>query len=353
MIQRLLRGRLFYLFLGGLVLFLYLTTPFPRSRATLHPASPVETRAGDATDWWPQELDAAAVQRLMREHPRDVLLFCGLVSFLVALGLVGIGATVWGFGTGRSRVLWQFTAPPLPRWTLGEFWRIAFLTLAVGALMPLVHLTLRSPPFSLAVDLHRWVMLSMLFLDAFVIIAIFAFAEGKPVPAWRAGGFSLHDVSDTLRRAFRSYVAVFPWLFLILAAVVHVTCTLGWQPPIEPLQELIFQERRGDVLGLTLLLACVIGPVAEECLFRGVIYAGLRQRLPRAWAILLSGAAFALLHMNLIGSLSILLLGCFLAYLYERTGSLVGPIAVHVVHNILLMSLALGFRSLMALGARG
>ena len=46
-------------------------------------------------------------------------------------------------------------------------------------------------------------------------------------------------------------------------------------------------------------------------------------------------------------------LGCLLAYLYERTGTIVSPLAVHVLHNTFLMSLAMAFRSVLALGYGG
>ena len=102
------------------------------------------------------------------------------------------------------------------------------------------------------------------------------------------------------------------------------------------------------VLALTLVLACGIGPIAEECFFRGVVYAALRRRTSRIVAILASGAIFALIHTNPVGFLPIMVLGCVLAYLYERTGSLASPLAIHILHNTFLMAMAMIFRRLTA-----
>ena len=110
----------------------------------------------------------------------------------------------------------------------------------------------------------------------------------------------------------------------------------------------MFEETRPGVLALTVLLACLIGPVAEELLFRGVLYPALRRRLSRVAAMLISGIAFALIHTNVMGLLPIVLLGVTLAYLYERTGSIAGPIALHMAHNTLLMALAMTYRSVMS-----
>jgi membrane protease YdiL (CAAX protease family) len=142
---------------------------------------------------------------------------------------------------------------------------------------------------------------------------------------------------------------MFPWLFIALWLTVEAARALGVEPPVEPIQELVFQEDRTAVLALTALLACLVGPVAEECFFRGVVFAALRRRVSRAAAMGVSAGAFALLHGNPIGFPSIWLLGCLLAYLYERTGSLAAPLAVHVLHNTLLMSTALMVRRVMEL----
>jgi len=61
-------------------------------------------------------------------------------------------------------------------------------------------------------------------------------------------------------------------------------------------------------------------------------------------AMLLSGALFSLVHTNVIGFVPILVLGCFLADLYERTGSLGAPIAIHMLHNTFLLGIALTYR---------
>jgi hypothetical protein len=146
--------------------------------------------------------------------------------------------------------------------------------------------------------------------------------------------------------ALRSYIVVFPWLFLLLVLVVEAMRRFGVTPPMEPIQQLIFRENDPLVLGLTLVLACLVGPAAEELLFRGVVYPALRQRYSRMTATLLSAAAFALVHTNWVGFPSIMLLGCLLANVYERTGSIAAPLAIHVLHNGFLLSVALVVRQL-------
>ena len=187
--------------------------------------------------------------------------------------------------------------------------------------------------------------IAMALLDAFIILAILAFAEGKrKAGAWQAVGFVRKSNKASVRLGVRSYVVAFPWLVLLLYGIVALANAFHLKIPAEPIQELIFQERRPWVFAITVLLACVLGPLAEECFFRGVLYPAMRQKTSRWVAMLVSGGLFGAIHTNLIGFLPITLLGCLLAYIYERTGSLTGSFLVHVAHNSLLLGSALVFR---------
>jgi len=123
---------------------------------------------------------------------------------------------------------------------------------------------------------------------------------------------------------------------------------LGVEPPVEPIHELLFLEQRPLMVASTLVLACVVGPIAEELFFRGLLFGAMRTRMSRVWASLATGSLFAAVHTNPVGFLPILLLGWLLADLYERTGSLAAPIAVHIVHNTLLISVGLTAKQILS-----
>jgi membrane protease YdiL (CAAX protease family) len=86
------------------------------------------------------------------------------------------------------------------------------------------------------------------------------------------------------------------------------------------------------------LLIVIVAPVAEEVFFRGFFFGGLRARLPFPWAALLSGLFFGSIHLttgDAAVAVQLSVLGIVLAYLYERTGSLWAPIALHTINNAL------------------
>jgi len=77
----------------------------------------------------------------------------------------------------------------------------------------------------------------------------------------------------------------------------------------------------------------VAAPATEEVVFRGFLYPGLRARLGRGAATVLSAAAFALIHGEPAALPTTFALGLFLADLRERPGGLAAPIAMHAGYN--------------------
>ena len=346
--ERWLRGWGFYVGFGLLIGGLYLRalSVKPSTQLRVVQAPPQES----VLEWWPKDLGPSAFARAAARAPAAAAALSMLTLLMAGAGIGGVVLTLRALVTGRIREIWRFTAPGgagPPAWTFGELTRIIFLTVMVALLLPFLRPAFFPPAPDGRIDAHLWITVSMCALDAFLIVAILAFASGKAATLWRAFGVSRGELIPRIAAALRAYLTVFPWLFLLLFLVVEGARAVGLKPPVEPIQQLIFGERRPLVLALTVVLGCVIGPLAEELFFRGVVYTAIRRRLPRAAAIMASGAAFSILHTNPLGFLPITALGCLLAYLYERTGSLISPLVVHVAHNTLLLSLALLVKRLM------
>jgi len=79
-----------------------------------------------------------------------------------------------------------------------------------------------------------------------------------------------------------------------------------------------------------------LAPVAEELFFRGIVQSCARRYLGRRWgAILVSSVMFGLAHYSqpqVVVPLAAL--GAILGYLYERRGSLIAPVLLHVLFNL-------------------
>jgi membrane protease YdiL (CAAX protease family) len=80
--------------------------------------------------------------------------------------------------------------------------------------------------------------------------------------------------------------------------------------------------------------AGLLAPLVEEVLFRGFLFRNLRDVMGGWLACLVSGLAFALVHLDAGRILPLAALGAWLAYLFERSGSLAVPIGVHGLWNL-------------------
>lgn len=85
----------------------------------------------------------------------------------------------------------------------------------------------------------------------------------------------------------------------------------------------------------TLLIVAVWAPLAEELVFRAMLFRTLRKGFCFWAAALISGAAFGIYHMNLVQGIYAGLLGLLLAWFYEKTNSLLGCYLFHFLFNLL------------------
>jgi membrane protease YdiL (CAAX protease family) len=90
-----------------------------------------------------------------------------------------------------------------------------------------------------------------------------------------------------------------------------------------------------------LLIGGIVGPIAEELFFRGILY-GFLRRWGVVVAVLVSTAAFVLAHPISQGfPLPQAAGGIVFALAYEIEGSLMTPIVIHVLGNLALYTLSL------------
>lgn len=91
---------------------------------------------------------------------------------------------------------------------------------------------------------------------------------------------------------------------------------------------------------VTLLMAGVLVPIAEELFFRGLIYTWFRRRYEVWVAVLASALLFGLGHIDAAGVVvASFVMGTVNALVFERTRSLWAAIAVHAINNSAAMIL--------------
>jgi CAAX protease family protein len=124
---------------------------------------------------------------------------------------------------------------------------------------------------------------------------------------------------------------------VVSAAVTSLVTLVVGHTPSAP--EQIPEDVNGGLLAVSGVVVVLLAPTAEEMFFRGFLYRGLRRRFGVWASALISGAFFGLVHFAGVSFLliipSLVLVGVGLAWIYERRGSLIAPIAAHATFNLL------------------
>ena len=101
----------------------------------------------------------------------------------------------------------------------------------------------------------------------------------------------------------------------------------------------VAQNQYGVTFGVGLFLYTVISPLAEEVVFRGVLYNRLRRHfcgsggLPVSGAVFVSGVMFGIYHGNLVQGIYGCCMGILITWLYERTHDFRIPCLFHGAAN--------------------
>jgi membrane protease YdiL (CAAX protease family) len=170
-------------------------------------------------------------------------------------------------------------------------------------------------------------------MDILVVVFMIYFTVVQYKESLASLGLSVKNFLRNVWYGVVAYVALIPILIGIIAMISVVINVIKYVPPKQPVVELFLKERNAPFLLYTSLFAAIAGPVIEELFFRGFVYNAIKKYIGIFWATLLTAAMFAGLHTHLVGFLPILALGILLAYLYEKTGTLISSITVHMIHN--------------------
>lgn len=167
-------------------------------------------------------------------------------------------------------------------------------------------------------------------LSCLYILYIVNVRLGQPMAAL---GMSLSDWKGNLFLGLSRYAVILPIILVAGFLVELTTKNVGMTPEHQAVVQRFLEER--SYLGILAIIAfgALIGPVTEEVLFRGFLQPALKEIMGGMKAILLTSFFFALVHFNLYIFIQIFILGLLLGYLYEKTGTLVAPLSVHILHN--------------------
>ena len=161
--------------------------------------------------------------------------------------------------------------------------------------------------------------------------------------------FLINSVKDSLLAGWGTiWYAILGYLGSMLLSGLVGSAILEIYPEFTSVNDNAIGAMVQENRRLMLLGAVFLAPVTEELLFRGLIFRGLYDRSPLA-AHLLTMVLFSLVHVTgYIGTYDFkLLFFCFLQYLapayclnfaYQQSGTLISPILMHMLTNLVALS---------------
>jgi len=161
-------------------------------------------------------------------------------------------------------------------------------------------------------------------------------------------GLNIRTIVKDFFMAFVNLLAAWP---IMMAAITITTFVAGliWGADYEMQQhqqlEMITEYPQLPLRIMIVFVAVVIAPLLEELLFRGFVQTAIRSFFNirnSAWpAIAASSVFFAIMHADPGHWPALFVLGVCLGYSYEKSGSLLRPIFIHLFFNASSVAIAL------------
>lgn len=175
-------------------------------------------------------------------------------------------------------------------------------------------------------------LIGALSFQGLALLLVGRFLREHQVGWTEAFGFRIGWKHAALVGALAAFAVLPPGLVLQWVSVKAMT-SFG----VDPAEQTAVQVLRGTETWLDRLLlgfaAIVLAPVAEEILFRGILYPAVKQAGYPRLALWGTAILFAAVHMNIMIFLPLTFLALVLTWLYERTGNLLAAIVAHSGFN--------------------
>lgn len=254
-----------------------------------------------------------------------LFVLCIGLALLVGLVLLITGIVLWYLGRLPTRF---GVSRPLPaeRTPYVEGFAAYLSIYILGSLVLMLHLL----PIS-----TRWGLL--LLPLGFAVAVAWPMLCGQTWGEWRAA-VGLHagrGFFTELACGAVGYVAGLPVLAIGVVITSFIVKLTGADPTHPITRDISPDPLR---VGLLLLLASVWAPITEELMFRGTLFAHLRERWGWWRSALLVSLVFAIIHPQGLAALPVLGgIALVLAGIREWRGSILGCMVAHCINNTLVL----------------
>ena len=177
------------------------------------------------------------------------------------------------------------------------------------------------------------ILLATLSFQGMTWVLIFNFLKQHKVN-WRgAFGFRNVNLEKSILLAVITLALVLPVILQLEEYSVRVLQIIGWPLEDERAVALIVNAKSAWLQIYLAFFAIVLAPVAEEFMFRGVLFPFVKQLGYPKLAWFGVSFLFALIHVNAPTLVPLFVFALVLTWLYQKTDCLLAPIAAHSLFN--------------------
>ncbi len=285
---------------------------------------------------------AGSIADFLKTRPELKTLFSGLTFFIVvslAAGLVIDFLIIFKPGW-RSRFAYEPRPPSTVDWKISMIFKVILLFVTgsylLGVVLGLIkRFLLPAGSLNFNMLLHTFVMDFLCFVFVLYVVRKEG-GRGRDIGLYVPSG----KVTSELMIGWGAYAAILPIFAFCLVALVALAQFFHYEPPPHPLVNVFLEEEQRSplLISFSIFLATAYGPIFEEIFFRGFCYQIFKRRFGIFPAMMVSSAFFALIHANTFAFWPIFILGLALAWLFEKRGSLLPGIILHVTHNAIFIT---------------
>jgi len=152
--------------------------------------------------------------------------------------------------------------------------------------------------------------------------------------------FVLFESSEKkLKTLFKSgfcyFVAVLVFGILIVGQISNFVLEnlFGISLELQPSVDLLLNAKTSHTYILAALAVGIFAPIAEELLFRAVIFRGLKSKFTTIGAMIISSIIFALVHYSLSNFAALFTIGIIFCIAYEKSKDIRVPMIAHSLFN--------------------
>jgi membrane protease YdiL (CAAX protease family) len=173
----------------------------------------------------------------------------------------------------------------------------------------------------------------LLFLQSSMVVLVFLLLR-KTKSHWRAafGPIGRPIFRLWLEPALFGVGFVLPGMGLLFISQI-VLVQLGHEPAVQEAVKMVMSIKHPVEVGLQVVSVVIMAPIAEELLFRGILFNTIKHAGYPLAGMVISATLFALVHGSLAHMMPLFVMGFALAWLYEKSGTIIAPMVMHATFN--------------------